>query len=139
MPSHADQPKGKRPWCPNCDTDLHLKVESPAVPGRQPDALAVAVRCAECRRSRVLDTTAEHLAALATYLTKRVDTLHHSGDFPHCGEPTPPPASLAAATLRTLPRGGTGPVDMDILDATTVVAGRASRWTVPATPPAPIA
>jgi hypothetical protein len=47
-----------------CDTDAHLLVESPAVPGRLAGILAVAVNCSMCRRSRVLETTAEYIAAL---------------------------------------------------------------------------
>ena len=65
VPRGAHQPRGKRPWCPTCDTDLHLKLDSPAVPGRQKGALGVAVLCYGCRRSRVVDTTEEHLAALS--------------------------------------------------------------------------
>lgn len=70
IPRDAHPPRGKRPWCPKCDTDLHLKVESPTVPGRQAGTLAVAVLCSNCRRSRVLDTTAEHLAALSAQPTR---------------------------------------------------------------------
>lgn len=65
FPRHVHQPKGKRPWCPTCDTDLYLEVESPAVSGRQAGTLAVAVLCSNCGGSRVLDTTAEHLATLS--------------------------------------------------------------------------
>lgn len=70
VPRDTHQPRGKRPWCPTCDTDLHLEVESPTVPGRQAGTLAVAVLCSNCRRSRVLDTTAEHLAALSAQRTR---------------------------------------------------------------------
>ena len=65
VPRGMHEPRGERPWCPTCDTDLHLEVESPTVSGRQAGTLAVAVLCSNCRRSRVLDTTAEHLAALS--------------------------------------------------------------------------
>ncbi|MDQ1052942.1 RNase P subunit RPR2 [Arthrobacter sp. SORGH_AS 212] len=66
IPRHAHQPRGKRLWCPTCDNDLHLEVESPTISGRQEDTLAVAILCPNCHKSRVLDTTAEHLAALPT-------------------------------------------------------------------------
>lgn len=123
VPCHAHQPRGKRPWCPTCDTDLHLEVESPAVPGRQDDTLVVAVLCSKCGRSRVLDTTAEHVAALAAHLAKPKDMIHNSGGYSPCPEPTRPPASLAATTLRTLPGGGIGPVGLDVLDAQSFTAG----------------
>ncbi|WP_146069196.1 hypothetical protein [Arthrobacter sp. ZGTC412] len=64
IPWDVHQPRGKRPWCANCDTDQHLAVEFPAVMGRRAGTLAVAVICSQCRQSRVLDTTADHLAAL---------------------------------------------------------------------------
>ena len=68
VPRDKDQPRGKRPWCPTCDTDLHLQVASPSVSGRQEGTLAVAVCCPKCHRSRVLDTTAVHLATLSGQL-----------------------------------------------------------------------
>jgi hypothetical protein len=64
VPRDVYQPRGKRPWCTNCDTDVHLLVESPPVTGRRAGTLAVAVHCSQCRASRVLDTTADHVAAL---------------------------------------------------------------------------
>ncbi len=64
VPWDVHQPRGKRPWCASCDTDLHLVAEFPAVRGRQSGTLAVAVRCSQCRFSRVVDTTADHVAAL---------------------------------------------------------------------------
>lgn len=66
VPWELHQPRGKHPWCANCDTDLHLVVEFPAVKGRRAGSLAAAVHCSQCCVSRVLDTTADHLAALPT-------------------------------------------------------------------------
>ena len=65
IPRDVHQSRGQHPWCPTCDTDRHLFVESPAVPTRQADTLAVAIRCSKYHRSKVLETTAAHLAALA--------------------------------------------------------------------------
>lgn len=65
VPRGMHEPRGERPWCPTCDTDLHLELDSPSVPGRKAGTLAVAVLCSSCRRSRVVNTTAEHLAALS--------------------------------------------------------------------------
>jgi hypothetical protein len=70
IPRHAHQPRGKRPWCPTCDNDVHLEIASPTVSGPQVGTLTVAVLCSNCRRSRVLDTTAEHLAALPAELVR---------------------------------------------------------------------
>ncbi|MET1085920.1 MAG: hypothetical protein ABWY04_02170 [Arthrobacter sp.] len=39
-------------------------VESPAITGMQAGSFAVAVHCSQCRVSRVLDTTMDHVAAL---------------------------------------------------------------------------
>ena len=64
VPRDVHQPRGKQPWCPQCDTDLHLQLESPAVASRREGTLAVAVHCSQCRHSRVLETTAEHVAVL---------------------------------------------------------------------------
>ncbi|WP_146069257.1 hypothetical protein [Arthrobacter sp. ZGTC412] len=64
VPWDVHQPRGKRPWCANCDTDQHLLVEFPAVTGKRAGTLAVAVGRSQCRHSRVLDTTAGHVAVL---------------------------------------------------------------------------
>ena len=63
-PLAVHQPRGQQPWCAGCDTDLHLVLESPAIPGRVTGTVAAALRCSNCRQSRVFDTTAQHLAAL---------------------------------------------------------------------------
>lgn len=63
VPRHVHQPRGKRPWCATCDTDLHLMVEFPGVGGKA-GSFAVAVYCSQCCVSRVLDTTMDHVAAL---------------------------------------------------------------------------
>jgi hypothetical protein len=73
IPADRHQPHGKRPWCPDCDTNLHLVVESPAVMGRRYGSIAVAVRCRNCRQSRVLDTTAQHLAVLPVLTAQQED------------------------------------------------------------------
>ena len=75
------------PWCAECDTDLHLVIESPAVPGRLAGSLAVAVHCSKCRQSRVLDTTEELLAALPVLAAKQGNLVHRDTGYFHCGEP----------------------------------------------------
>ncbi|MFD0045402.1 diacylglycerol/lipid kinase family protein [Pseudarthrobacter scleromae] len=69
VPRDVHQPRGKRPWCANCDTDQHLMVEFPGITGRQAGSLAVAVHCSQCSVSRVLDTTLDHVAALPSRLS----------------------------------------------------------------------
>ncbi|MBT2567131.1 hypothetical protein J7I84_11620 [Arthrobacter sp. ISL-85] len=64
VPRHTLQPHGKHPWCAQCDTDFHLVVDSPAVQNPRASTIAVAVHCSQCSRSRVLETTAEYVAAL---------------------------------------------------------------------------
>jgi hypothetical protein len=64
IPRNAHQPRGKQPWCPGCDTDVHLLVESPAVTDGRTGILAVALHCSKCRVSRVVDTTAEYIATV---------------------------------------------------------------------------
>ncbi|MFB9404969.1 hypothetical protein [Pseudarthrobacter polychromogenes] len=68
VPREMHQPRGKRPWCANCDTDLHLVVEFPGITGRKAGSIAVAVHCSQCSISRVLDTTLDHVAALPSRL-----------------------------------------------------------------------
>jgi hypothetical protein len=62
VPWDVHQPRGKSPWCAHCDTDVHLVVEFPAVGGRRSGTLAVAVHRSQCNFSRVMDTTAAHVA-----------------------------------------------------------------------------
>ncbi|MDP9696798.1 UNVERIFIED_ORG: hypothetical protein J2X79_004381 [Arthrobacter globiformis] len=47
LPRDENQPRGKRPWSAECDTDLHLIIKSPAVPGRPAGSLPVAFRCSK--------------------------------------------------------------------------------------------
>lgn len=67
VPRHTLQPHGKRPWCAHCDTDFHLFVDSPPVLNPRASTVAVAIHCSQCRHSRVLETTAEHVAALPAH------------------------------------------------------------------------
>jgi hypothetical protein len=103
LPRDENQPRVKRPWCPECDTDLHLVIESPAVPGRQAGSLAVAVHCSQCRQSRVLDTTEELLAALPALAAKQGNLVHRDNGYVHCGEPMVSPGPRLETTLRTFP------------------------------------
>lgn len=80
IPSDVYQPRGKHPWCANCDTDLHLMVESPAITGKQAGSLAVAVHCSQCRTSRVLDTTPDHVAALPALVPQQQDFTDSTGN-----------------------------------------------------------
>ncbi|MDQ0768031.1 hypothetical protein QF031_000780 [Pseudarthrobacter defluvii] len=73
FPRHALQPRGKHPWCPDCDTDFHLIVDSQAVLNFRSSTIAVAVHCSKCRRSKVLETTAEHVAALPSQTFRPCD------------------------------------------------------------------
>ncbi|MDQ0618626.1 hypothetical protein [Arthrobacter globiformis] len=100
IPRDAHQPRGKNPWCANCDTDRHLVAESPAVTGRQAGTLVVAVHCSNCRRSRVLDTTEEHLTALPRYSAREEGLVQRSDSYFHCGEPMFLTRPRAETTLR---------------------------------------
>lgn len=64
VPRHVLQPRGKQPWCADCDTDFHLFIDSPVVLNCRTSTIAVAVYCSQCSRSRVLETTAELVATL---------------------------------------------------------------------------
>lgn len=64
LPRRVHQPRGSQPWCPDCDTDLHLVVDSVVVLDARQSTVAAAFGCARCRGSRVLATTAEFLAAV---------------------------------------------------------------------------
>jgi hypothetical protein len=110
VPRDTHQPRGKRPWCANCDTDLHLMAESHAVRGRRTGTLAIAVHCLNCRQSRVLDTTEEHLTALPTPSATQEGLVHQDDGYLHCGEPMFLPGPRADTTLRTFPAQH-GPAD----------------------------
>jgi hypothetical protein len=103
VPRDMYQPRGKRPWCAECDTDLHLTAESPAVRGRRTGTLVVAVHCSKCRQSRVLDTTEEHLGALPALSANQEGLVHQDDGYFHCGEPMFLPGPRAETTLRTFP------------------------------------
>lgn len=64
LPRDTLQPKGARPWCATCDTDLHLTVDSVVVLSARRNTLAAAVSCTRCGRSRVLATTADLMAGV---------------------------------------------------------------------------
>jgi hypothetical protein len=110
IPRDAHQPRGKRPWCAACDTDIHLSVESPVVTDRPTGILAVALHCSNCRQSRVFDTTEEHVATFPSRSGLHGNLVHQSGGYFHCGEVMTPPNQRAEATVVTFP-GQPGPTD----------------------------
>lgn len=87
LPRDAHQPRGKKPWCAACDTDLHLVVDSIAVMDRQRETLAVAFNCSKCGGSRVLSTTAGFVAAILARSSPNDDVVHVGTTYVHCGEP----------------------------------------------------
>lgn len=106
VPRGAHQPRGKRPWCATCNINQHLMVESPAVTEPRTDTLVVAVRCSLCGRSRVLETTAEHVGAVTAHEAAHQDVVHGSEGYVHCGEPMAPPGPRTPTTQRTFPSPG---------------------------------
>lgn len=62
LPRGVHQPRGSQPWCPDCDTDLHLLVDSVVVLDARQNSLAAAFSCARCQGSRVLATTQDFVA-----------------------------------------------------------------------------
>lgn len=86
-PCDARQPRGKQPWCGECDTDEHLEVDSVTVLDRQQGTLAVAFNCTNCGGSRVLDTTPDFVAAVLARAAISDDVVHLAGEYIHCGEP----------------------------------------------------
>jgi hypothetical protein len=103
IPRDAHQPRGKRPWCAACDTDIHLSVESPVITDRQTGVLAVALHCSHCRQSRVFDTTEEHVAVFPPRSGQHGNLVHESGGYFHCGEVMTPPGPRAESTVVTFP------------------------------------
>jgi hypothetical protein len=90
-PTHgAQQPRGQRPWCTACDTDLHLVVDSITVLDDWEDTLNVALNCEECGGHRVLYTTPRFVAAILARSTTDDDVVHLGAQYIHCGEPMPP-------------------------------------------------
>ena len=96
VPRHDLQPRGTYPWCAHCDTDSHLFADSPAVPNRGAATVAVAVHCSRCRRSRVLETTAAHLAALPAHAPIPHETQGIPQMTNHCHTPHSPAAAHEA-------------------------------------------
>jgi len=95
------QPHGNRPRCAECDTDIHLGGESPAIPGPQP-ASPAAFRCSGCGVSGVFETTSDHLVAFPAPPAPPQE-LVRDGTYFHCGEPMAPPGPQVEALLRTFP------------------------------------
>ncbi|VXC57083.1 conserved hypothetical protein [Arthrobacter sp. 9AX] len=114
LPYDQNQPRGHQPWCPGCDTDVYLIIESPAVQGRQTGTLAVAVRCSNCRQSRVLDTTREHLSALTHRSARYGDLVHRDNTYFHCGEPMVPAGPRPETSLRTFPAENHSPPEASL-------------------------
>ena len=92
MPRDAHQPRGRRLWCPTCDTDRHLLLDSDTTLNEQQDPLAAAITCTRCRRSRVLATTAAFVAALPERNEDNNDVMHREAAYVHCQEPMSPVA-----------------------------------------------
>jgi hypothetical protein len=110
IPRDTHQPRGKRPWCAACDTDIHLSVESPVVTDRPTGILAVALHCSNCRQSRVFDTTEEHVATFPSRSGQHGNLVHQSGGYFLCGEVMTPPGPRAESTVVTFTRQP-GPTD----------------------------
>ncbi|GAB2709878.1 hypothetical protein ACX801_12500 [Arthrobacter bambusae] len=107
LPRDAHQPRGMQPWCQTCDTDLHLVVDSIAIMDRRTETLAAAFTCAQCGGSRVLSTTAGHVAAVLARSTTNEDVLNLGTEYIHCGEPmspTDPDLRSSLTPLSTQPR-----------------------------------
>lgn len=90
MPRDAHQPRGRRPWCAECDTDRHLLVDSVTSLNAQQQTLAAAITCAKCRGSRVLATTAAFLAEVPGRNWDNNDLVHRDAGYVHCQEPMSP-------------------------------------------------
>jgi hypothetical protein len=107
LPRDAHQPRGSRPWCATCDTDLHLAVDSITVMDRRRETLAVAFNCTNCGGSRVLSTTPGFVAAILARSTNNDDVVHLGAQYIHCGEPmspTDPDLRNSHTPLSTQPR-----------------------------------
>jgi hypothetical protein len=104
-PRHRNQPRAKRPRSAGCDTTRTCSSASTPGPlqAYKQGSLAVAVHCSKCRRSRVLQTDREHLAALPSTVVTNRDLVHRDNGYFHCGKPVVGPGSQVETTLRTFP------------------------------------
>lgn len=89
LPRDSHQPRGRRPWCAECDTDRHLLVDSVTTLDAQQKTLAAAITCKKCQGSRVLATTAAFVAAVPGR-NENNDVVHRDAGYVHCQEPMSP-------------------------------------------------
>jgi hypothetical protein len=90
LPRDSHQPRGRRLWCAECDTDRHLLVDSVTTLNAQQQTLAAAITCTKCQGSRVLATTAAFLAAVPGRNKDNGDVVHRDAAYVHCQEPMSP-------------------------------------------------
>ena len=89
-PRDAHPPRGRRLWCPTCNTDRHLLLDSVTTLDEQQEILAAAITCTRCHRSRVLATTAVFVEALPERNEDNNEVMHRGAAFIHCQEPMSP-------------------------------------------------
>jgi hypothetical protein len=90
LPRDSHQPRGRRLWCAECDTDRHLLVDSVTTLNAQQQTLAAAITCTKCQGSRVLATTAAFLAAVPGRNKDNGDVVHRDAAYVHCQESMSP-------------------------------------------------
>lgn len=90
VPRDSHQPRGRRLWCAECDTDRHLLVDSVTTLNAQQETLAAAITCMQCGGSRVLATTAAFVATVPGRSGDNDDVVHRDAAYVHCQEPMSP-------------------------------------------------
>lgn len=87
LPLDANQPRGRRPWCADCDTDQYLLVDSVTTLNRQQNTLAAAVSCTNCYGYRVVATTAALISGIPLRTQGDADVVREHAAYFHCQEP----------------------------------------------------
>ncbi|MFI2565140.1 hypothetical protein [Paenarthrobacter sp. NPDC018779] len=88
VPDEAHQPPDERLWCPRCNTDQHLLVDSiqshyPPAPNR----VDVSYQCVECRYTYEQLASVQRVAAILNRPSSSQGVLQFGGQFLHCGNP----------------------------------------------------
>lgn len=87
-PARSNGPRGHRLWCPRCDTDDHLVIESiQALQPPKAGLVAAAYTCGNCGYFYSHTATVAQVATVLNRPGAESGILQFGGAYLHCGEP----------------------------------------------------
>jgi hypothetical protein len=88
LPGGMHRPSGDRLWCPECQTDEHLIVESiEALHPPQEGLVDVSYTCVECDYFYAHAASVHDVAAVLNRHGQVMGVLQFGGEYLHCGTP----------------------------------------------------